>query len=160
MNIEHAQKWAQNLSTDVDALGAMYADWFTSEHTMVDDNMLDTITDREMLKAAYGGYSSGENGTYTFTATEWCGGRSDYGLIHWDVRIEGARSFRGIPVPEGQTLDGIGSTFQQFDDAGKIAMESTFWEDNRIFVALGFPILRPHYWDADFNMEEFLASLA
>jgi steroid delta-isomerase-like uncharacterized protein len=158
MNLEHAQKWAHALGNDIDALGDMYADWFTLEHTMVDDHCLDTITDRDMLKAALGGIASGTNGTYTFTANEWLGG-TGYGLIHWDVTIEGATSFRGIPT-EGETLTGIGSTFHEFDENGKIKLESTFWEDNRIFVQLGVPIVRPHYWRADFDMAAFMAGNA
>jgi steroid delta-isomerase-like uncharacterized protein len=158
MSLEHAQKWAWALGNDIDALGELYADWFTLEHTMVDDHMRDTITDRDMLKAALGGIAGGENGKYTFTATEWLGG-TEFGLIHWDVTIEGAASFRGIPT-DGKTLTGIGSTFHEFDAGGKIKLESTFWEDNRIFVQLGVPIVRPHYWRADFDMEAFLAGNA
>jgi steroid delta-isomerase-like uncharacterized protein len=159
MNLEHAKKWCHNLGNDVDALRDMYAEWFTIDAHMMDDHCTDTITDTDMLKAQLGGLSSGENGKYTFEATEWCGGRSDYGLIHWNVTIEGAKTFRGIPT-EGKTLTGTGSTFHQFDENGKIALESTFWEDNRIFIQLGVPILRPHYWREDFDLDEFLASLA
>ena len=158
MNLQHAQQWALALGTDVDALAELYADWFTLEHGMVDDHLRDTITDRDALRSALGGLSSGENGTYTFTATEWLGGE-DYGLIHWNVAIEGATTFRGIPT-EGKTLTGIGSTFQQFDADGKISYESTYWEDNRIFVQLGLPIVRPHYWRADFDMAAFVAANA
>ena len=158
MSLEHAQKWAAALGSDFEALADLYADWFTLEHTMVDDHMNDTLTDRDMLRDALGGISSGENGTYTFTATEWLGGE-DYGLIHWDVTIEGAKTFRGIPT-DGKTLTGTGSTFHRFDEDGKIAYESTYWEDNRIFVQLGLPIVRPHYWRADFDMEAFLAGMA
>jgi steroid delta-isomerase-like uncharacterized protein len=158
MNLEHAQQWAHALGNDIEALGDMYADWFTLEHTMVDDHLVDTITDRDMLRATLGAIASGENGRYTFTANEWLGG-TEYGLIHWDVRIEGATSFRGIPT-DGSTLTGIGSTFQEFDGHGKIKLESTFWEDNRIFVQLGVPIVRPHYWRADFDMAAFLAGNA
>jgi hypothetical protein len=161
MNLEHAQAWCKNLSTDIDALITMYKpEWFTSEHSKVDDNMIDTFTNADQLREHYGPYSSGENGVYKFTATEWCGGRSDHGLIHWDVTIEGASSFRGISVPDGQTLTAVGSTFQKFDADGKISFESTYWEDNRVFVQLGIPILRPAYYKEDFNMAEFLASLA
>ena len=156
MNLQHAQQWARALGTDVDALAELYADWFTLEHGIVDDHLLDTITDRDALRAALGSLSRGENGTYTFTATEWLGGE-DYGLIHWNVAIEGATTFRGIPT-EGKTLTGIGSTFQRFDAAGKISHESTYWEDNRIFEQLGLPIVRPHYWNADFDMAAFAAN--
>ena len=158
MNLQHAQQWALALGTDVDALAELYADWFTLEHGMVDDHLRDTITDRDALRSALGGLSSGENGTYTFTATEWLGGE-DYGLIHWNVAIEGATTFRGIPT-DGKTLTGIGSTFQQFDADGKISYESTYWEDNRIFEQLGLPIVRPHYWRADFDMAAFVAANA
>jgi steroid delta-isomerase-like uncharacterized protein len=158
MNLRHAQKWAQALGTDVDALATLYADWFTLEHGMVDDHLRDTITDRDALCAALGGLSSGENGDYRFTAREWLG-REDLGLIHWDVTIAGAQTFRGIPT-DGRTLTGTGSTFQQFDSDGKITYESTYWEDNRIFVQLGLPIVRPHYWRADFDMAAFLAANA
>jgi steroid delta-isomerase-like uncharacterized protein len=158
MNLQHAQQWARALGTDVDALAELYADWFTLEHGIVDDHLLDTITDRDALRAALGGLSSGENGTYTFTATEWLGGE-DYGLIHWNVAIEGATTFRGIPT-DGKTLTGIGSTFQRFDADGKISYESTYWEDNRIFVQLGLPVVRPHYWRADFDMAAFVAANA
>jgi steroid delta-isomerase-like uncharacterized protein len=158
MNLQHAQQWARALGTDVDALAELYADWFTLEHGIVDDHLLDTITDRDALRSALGGLSSGENGTYTFTATEWLG-REDYGLIHWNVSIEGATTFRGIPT-EGKTLTGIGSTFQRFDADGKISYESTYWEDNRIFVQLGLPVVRPHYWRADFDMAAFVAANA
>jgi steroid delta-isomerase-like uncharacterized protein len=156
MNLQHARRWAHALGTDVDALAELYADWFTLEHWMVDDHMRDTITDREALREALDGLSSGENGVYTFTAREWLGGE-DFGLIHWDVTIDGARTFRGIPT-EGRTLTGVGSTFQRFDAGGKISYESTYWEDNRIFVQLGVPIVRPHYWRADFDMAAFLAA--
>jgi len=159
MSLAHAQRWAHALGSDVDALAALYADWFTLEHTIVDDHMQDTITDREMLKAALGGLSSGENGTYAFHATEWLGAE-DYGLTHWEVAIDGARTFRGIPVDEGKTLTGIGSTFHQLDADGKITFESTFWEDCQLLVQLGVPIVRPHYWRADFDMEAFLAGSA
>jgi steroid delta-isomerase-like uncharacterized protein len=158
MSLEHAQKWARALGTDIDALGELYADWFTLEHGMIDDHLQDTVTDREMLKAALGGIADGENGTYTFTAKEWLGG-TDYGLIHWDVTIEGATTFRGIPT-DGKTLTGIGSTFHQFDENGKIRFESTYWEDNQILTQLGVPIVRPHYWRADFDMAAFLAANA
>jgi hypothetical protein len=63
-------------------------------------------------------------------------------------------------VPEGLVLETVGSTFQRLDADGKIAFESTYWEDNRVFKQLGIAILTPHYWEEDFDMEAFLASLA
>jgi steroid delta-isomerase-like uncharacterized protein len=154
--LEHAQRWCAALGSDVGALGDLYADYFTLEYTMVDDHLGDTITDRAGLAAALGGISAGENGTYTFTATEYLAG-DGFGLIHWDVTIVGATTFRGLPTG-GKTLKTLGSTFHQFDGDGRILLESTYWEDNRVFVELGLPIVRPHYWDADFDPASLLPS--
>ena len=153
----HAQRWAAALGNDTAALADLYADYFTLEHTFVDDHLEDTITDRDMLNNALGGIAGGENGTYTFTPTEVFEGNGHI-LIHWDVTIEGAKTYRGLDTG-GKTLTTEGSTFHQFDADGKILLESTYWEDNNVFVQLGLPILRPHYWREDFDMEAFVASL-
>jgi steroid delta-isomerase-like uncharacterized protein len=152
--IEHARRWCEALGRDTNALEALYADYFTLECTMVDDHLEDTITDREMLAEQLGGLASGENGTYTFAATEWLGDDRQ-GLIHWAVTIEGSTTFRGLPTG-GKTLETIGSTFHQLDADGRILLESTYWEDNRVFVALGVPIVRPHYWTEDFDPASLL----
>lgn len=155
---EHAARWCSAFGSDTAAFADLYADWFTLEHTFVDDHELDTITDRDMLNNALGGIAGGENGTYAFSAREVFEGNGHL-LIHWDVEITGAKTFRGLEVPADTTLSTIGSTFHQLDDDGKILLESTYWEDNNVFVQLGKPILRPHYWDEDFDMEAFIASL-
>ena len=147
--MDHARRWCELLSTDPLALRTLYADYFTLECSMVDDHLEDTATDTAMLVNKLGGFSSGENGTYTFTADEYIGDER-WGLIHWSVRIEGASTYRDLPTG-GKTLETIGSTFHQFDGDGRILLESTCWEDNRVFEALGLPIVRPHYWDEDFD---------
>ncbi|KLL09929.1 hypothetical protein [Protofrankia coriariae] len=154
--LEHAQRWAAALGSDTAALADLYADYFTVEWTKVDDHLDDTVTDRETLVERLGGIASGENGTYTFTPTAWFGGANDsYGLIHWNVRIEGATTYRGLPT-SGKTLETVGSTFHQFDSEGKIILESTYWEDNTVFEALGVPVVRPHYWDENFDPASLL----
>ncbi|MGQ0623821.1 MAG: ester cyclase [Sporichthyaceae bacterium] len=153
----HAERWAAAVGSDIEALGHLYADYFTSEWTMVDDHLEDTATDREMLAASLGGLSSGENGTYTLTVTDVYSGNGHL-LIHWDLTVEGASTYRGLPTG-GKTLTTLGSTFHELDSDGKILLESTCIEDNRVFIQLGVPILRPHYWEADFDMAAFVASL-
>jgi steroid delta-isomerase-like uncharacterized protein len=155
--MEHAQTWCTALGSDLPAFRALYTDYFTLETTMVDDHEQDTLTDTAMLANALGGISSGENGTYTFTPTAVFEGNG-HQLTHWDVTIEGASTYRGLPTG-GKTLTTIGSTFHEFDADGRILLESTYWEDNRVFVQLGLPILRPHYWEADFDMAAYIASL-
>lgn len=165
-SLAHATAWCDALSSDIEALCELYrhddhplSEGFSSEHSAIDDNVTDTFTTREQLREAYGPYSAGANGTYTFTATEWRGDAT-HGIIHWTVRIEGARTFRDLPVPDGLVLETIGSTFQKFDEDGRITFESTYWEDNRVFKQLGIGVLTPHYWEEDFDMEAFLAEQA
>jgi FMN reductase len=124
---------------------------------MVDDHEQDTLTDRDMVNNALGGIASGENGTYTFTPTAVFEGNG-HQLTHWDVTIEGASTFRGLDVPGGTTLKTVGSTFHEFDSEGKIVLESTCWEDNNVFVQLGLPRVRPHYREADFDMETVMTA--
>lgn len=158
-NLEHAQKWCAAMSGDIEALVGFYSDdYFTIQFGKIEDHEVDTLTDAGMIRDQLGPMLAGENGRYTFEATEWLGPER-YGLIHWNVTIEGALTYRGIPT-EGKTLKTLGSTFQEFDAAGKIIRENTYWEDNRVFEALGIPLMRPHYWEEDFDMEAFLAEAA
>ena len=117
MNLEHAQKWAHALGHDIDALGEMYADWFTLEHTMVDDHLLDTITDRDMLKAALGGIASGENGTYTFTANEWLGGTAGWAQqVHPDDREATLTAYAAAVAASGS----FEAQYRLIDAAGEV----------------------------------------
>jgi steroid delta-isomerase-like uncharacterized protein len=147
--MDHAIRWCTALGSDTGALGALYADYFTLEDGKVEDHLEDTVTDLDLLAEKLGGVADGENGRYTFTATEYLAGRG-CGLILWTVAIEGASTYRGLATG-GKTLTTIGSTFHQFDDDGRIVLESTHWEDNGVFVQLGLPIQRPHYWINDFD---------
>lgn len=144
-----ARDWCAALGRDTDVLRRLYADTFSLENAKVDDHLDDTITDTAMMKARLGGMAGGQNGRYTFTPTEVFGD-ARWALIHWDLSIEGATTYRGIPV-HGKTLNTIGSSFHEYDLDGKIRLESTYFEDNRVFTQLGLPIVRPHYWKADFN---------
>ncbi|WP_029890819.1 hypothetical protein [Polycyclovorans algicola] len=144
-----AADWCNALGGDAEVLSQLYADAFTSEYAKVDDHLRDTLTNRDMLLQHYGGMAGGQHGRYTFTPTEYLGD-ARWGLILWNLRIEGANHYRGIPTG-GKTVETIGSTFHEYDAEGRIRLESTFFEDNRAFVSLGIPIIRPHYWKADFD---------
>jgi steroid delta-isomerase-like uncharacterized protein len=144
-----AGDWCNALGGDANVLASLYAERFTAEYAKVDDHLNDTITDHEMLKQHYGGMAGAQNGRYTFTPTEYLGDER-WGLILWHLSIEGATHYRGISTA-GKTVQTIGSTFHEYDANGKIRLESTFFEDNRAFASLGIPIVRPHYWKADFD---------
>jgi steroid delta-isomerase-like uncharacterized protein len=148
-SLEFAKDWANALGRDTDVLRSLYADEFSLDAGKIEDHMESTITTTEMMKEQLGGMASGKYGKYTFEATEYLGDET-CGLIHWNVSIEGADKFRSLDTG-GKTLVGIGSTFHEYDADGKIVLESTYWEDNRIFIQMSYPIVRPHYWDEDFD---------
>jgi steroid delta-isomerase-like uncharacterized protein len=162
MNLDFARTWTHALGNDTDAYVDLYGEDgdFTIEFGIVDDHMKDTLTSREQVRAALGDLANDDPdngvGIYTFEATEWIGDER-YGLIHWNVRIEHAESFRGIPAA-GKTLESSGSTFLQFRPDGKILLESTYWNDNPIFQQLGLPVQTPHYWDENFDPAALAAS--
>lgn len=162
MNLEYAQRWADLLTSDTEAYADLYAEdqLFTIEKTMMDDHMEDTISFRsdivETFRDLANDDASNGLGVHRFTVTKYTGDER-YGLIEWDYAVEGISAFRGIPNPDGRTLTGNGSTFLQFDRDGKIVLESTCMNDCPIFEQLGVPIMRPHYWDANFDPAALMA---
>ena len=154
-NIEFARRWADTRQNDLAAHRDLYAgnEEFVVETRMVDDHLGDTISTDEEFDAALAVYSnkdsSAPQGVQSITVTETFAGNGHL-MIHWDWTVEGAESYRGFPV-EGQTLNSKGSTFLQFNKAGKIVLESTFLNENPIFQQLGLPIITPHYWEEGFD---------
>ena len=56
----------------------------------------------------------------------------------------------GVPTG-GKTLQTRGITWHQLDGAGKIARETTYWNDTPVLQELGLPILTPAYWAEGFD---------
>ncbi|WP_320671803.1 nuclear transport factor 2 family protein [Patulibacter defluvii] len=154
-SIDFARTWAETRTSDLDAHAALYAEdqFFTIEERMVDDHLGDTISDREDLRTQLAPYVNRDRdnglGVQTLTVTEAFAGNGHL-MIHWDWSVEGLETFHGLPV-EGRTLTSKGSTFLQFDDDGKITLESTFLNENPVFQQLGLPIITPHYWEEGFD---------
>jgi len=154
-NIEFAQRWADTRQNDLAAHRDLYAgaEEFCIESRMVDDHLGDTIsTDAEFdegLAVHTNKDTANGLGVQTITVTEAFAGNGHL-MIHWDWTVDGAETYRGLPV-EGRTLSSKGSTFLQFDEAGKIILESTFLNENPIFQQLGLPIITPHYWEEGFD---------
>jgi steroid delta-isomerase-like uncharacterized protein len=154
-NIEFAKTWADTRQNDLAAHRGLYAgnEEFVVETRMVDDHLGDTISTDAEFDEALSVYSSKDSsapqGVQTITVTEAFEGNGHL-MIHWDWQVEGAETYRGFAV-EGKTLTSKGSTFLQFNDAGKIVLESTFLNENPIFQQLGLPIITPHYWEEGFD---------
>lgn len=160
-NLKFAQRWAETRMNDLAAHRALYAEaeGFCIETRMVDDHLGDTIsTDAEFADAlAFYSNKDASNGlgVQTITVTEVFSGHG-HEMIHWDWQLEGADTYRGLAV-EGKTLTSKGSTFLQFNEAGKIILESTFLNENPVFQQLGLPIITPHYWEEGFDPASLMA---
>jgi steroid delta-isomerase-like uncharacterized protein len=159
-DIAYAQGWADTRTNDTAAHRELYAasEDFVVETRMVDDHLGDTISTDGEFAAGLAGFTNKDEsnglGVQTITVTETFPGNGHV-MIHWDWQVTGADTYRGFPV-NGKTLTSNGSSFLQFDAAGKIILESTVLNENPIFQQLGLPIITPHYWEADFDF----ASLA
>jgi len=153
--------WAETRTSDLDAHAELYAadEEFVVEQRKVDDHLGDTISDREDLKEQLAFWTNQDagngNGVHALTVTEAFEGNGHV-MVHWDYRVEGLESFHGVPT-EGKVLTSKGSTFLQFDDEGRIVLESTFLNDNPIYQQLGLPIITPHYWEEGFDPASFTA---
>jgi len=154
-NIEFARTWADTRVNDLAAHRDLYApsEDFCIETRMVDDHLGDTISTDEEFATDLAVYTNKDAsnglGVQSMTVTEAFEGNGHL-MVHWDWSIEGADTYRGFPV-EGKTLTSKGSTFLQFDNDGKIVLESTFLNENPIFQQLGLPIITPHYWEEGFD---------
>ena len=154
-DINFARTWADTRQNDLAAHRALYAasEEFVIETRMVDDHLGDTISTDEEFTEALTVFTNKDTtkpqGVQTLTVTEAFPGNGHL-MIHWDWTLEGAATYRGLPV-EGRTLTSKGSTFLQFDRTGKIVLESTVLNENPIFQQLGLPIITPHYWEEGFD---------
>lgn len=150
-----ATTWAKTLQNDLNAHADLYAadEEFSIESRMVDDHLTDTISDRADLKAQLAVFTNKDAsnglGIHTITVTETFAGNG-HEMIHWDYEVSGLTSFHGLPT-NGQTLTSKGSTFLQFDDSGRIVLESTVLNQIPIYKQLGVPLITPHYWEEGFD---------
>lgn len=147
-DIKFAEKWAQTRINDQAAHRDLYAgdEEFAIETRKVNDHLGDTISTNDEFQqdlAVWG------NGQQEITVTEAFEGNGHL-FIHWDYQVQGAETYRGLPT-DGKTLTSKGSTFLQFNEAGKIILESTFVNENPLFQQLGLPIITPHYWEEGFD---------
>jgi steroid delta-isomerase-like uncharacterized protein len=155
IDIDFARTWADTRLNDLDAHRELYAgeEEFAIEGRMVDDHLGDTVSTSEEFHAELAPYANKDTGNglgvQTITVTEAFPGNGHI-MIHWDWQVEGAATFRGLPV-DGRTLTSKGSTFLQLNEAGKIVLESTILNENPIFQQLGLPIITPHYWEEGFD---------
>lgn len=154
-----AKAWADTLQSDLQAHADLYApdEEFSIETRMVQDHLGDTIGEREDLfqQLAYWTNQDKEDprGIHTLTLTETFQGNG-HEFLHWDYEITGLSTWYGLPV-DGKTITTKGSTFLQYDEAGKIVLESTVVNQVPVYKELGLPLITPHYWEEGFDFSAF-----
>ncbi|GAA3523830.1 hypothetical protein [Nocardioides daeguensis] len=151
-DIAYAKKWADTRLNDLAAHRALYAaaEEFAIEGRKVNDHLGDTVSTDAEFEQEIGMWGDGRQ---RITVTEAFAGNGHL-MIHWDYTVD-ADTYRGLPTG-GKTLSSKGSTFLQFDDAGKIVLESSFVNENPLFQQLGVPIITPHYWEEGFDPASLL----
>ncbi|ABM11202.1 ketosteroid isomerase-related protein [Mycolicibacterium vanbaalenii] len=158
MAAQHAARWANALSSDTDAAVALYADDLVYDDHMDSDHVLDTAITKDELQPRLAPFANKnpDNGVglHTFTANEAFQLAGVNGnpavVILWDWTGEGLTTFRGVPT-DGKTLTTRGITWHQLDADGKIARETTYWNDTPVLQELGLPIITPEYWVEGFD---------
>ncbi len=155
---DHAQAWVAALTSDTATAVGMYADDMVYDDHADSDHMIDTAITKAELEprlAPFANKDAGNGaGLHSFTATEafQLAGVNGHPavVILWDWRGEGLDTYRGVPTG-GKTLSTRGITWHQLDGAGKIARETTYWNDTPVLQELGMPIITPEYWVEGFD---------
>jgi steroid delta-isomerase-like uncharacterized protein len=155
---KHAQAWADALSTDTAAAVDLYADDLVYDDHADSDHVSDTAITKDELEPRLAPYANKDAangaGIHTFTATEAFDLAGVNGnpavVILWDWTGEGLQTYRGVPTG-GRTLTTRGITWHQLDADGRIARETTYWNDTPVLQELGLPIVTPEYWLEGFD---------
>jgi steroid delta-isomerase-like uncharacterized protein len=165
-NQDHARRWATLITSDTDATVELFADELLYDDRRDIDHVVDTATDKAQLRERIAPFANAdvENGLgiHNFEVLDVIDGVGVDGTravaILWKWTGEHLENFRGVPT-EGQALSSRGQTWHQFDAEGKVNRESTYWNDVPVFQQLGLPVLTPAYWEADFDLAAYVASL-
>lgn len=154
----HAQRWTAALTSDTAAAVDLYADDLVYDDHGDSDHVIDTAITKAELLPRLVPFSNQDTtngvGLHAFTATEafqlvGVGGQPAV-VILWDWTGEGLHTYRGVPT-DGKPLSTRGITWHQLDADGKIARETTYWNDTPVLQELGLPISTPEYWVEGFD---------
>jgi steroid delta-isomerase-like uncharacterized protein len=164
-NQDHAERWATLITSDTAATLDLFADELQYDDRRDVDHVFDTATDKTQLHERIAPFANADVdnglGVHHFEVLDVIAavgaGGSRAVVIGWKWTGEHLENFRGVPTG-GQRLSARGQTWHQFDDAGKVNRESTYWNDVPVYQQLGLPVLTPSYWEADFDFGSLAAS--
>lgn len=163
--VDHAQRWVTALTSDTAAAVDLYADDLVYDDHADSDHVFDTAITKAELEPRLAPFANKDAdngvGVHTFVATEAFQLAGDGGnpavVILWDWVGEHLSTYRGVPVG-GKSLATRGITWHQLDANGKIARETTYWNDTPVLQELGLPILTPEYWAEGFDPSSLVGS--
>ena len=164
-NVDHARRWASLLTSDTDAVVGLFADDLLYDDRRDLDHVFDTATDKAQLRERIAPFANADPGNglgiHHFEVLDvidavGVGGARAVAIL-WRWTGEHLETFRGVPA-EGQILSAPGQTWHQFDAAGKVNRESTYWNDVPVYQQLGLPVLTPAYWEAGFDFSSLAPS--
>ena len=164
-NQDHARRWASLITSDTDAAVELFAEDVLYDDRRDIDHVVDTATDKAGLRERLAPFANADAGNglgiHRFEVLDVIDAVGVDGsravAILWTWTGEHLENFRGVPTG-GRTLSTRGQTWHQFDAAGKVNRESTFWNDVPVYQELGLPVLTPAYWEADFDFGSLAAS--
>lgn len=155
---QHAQRWVDALTSDTASAVELYADDLVYDDHGDSDHMIDTAITKSELEPRLAPFANKDLGNgigvHAFTATEAFQLAGVDGqpavVILWDWTGQGLSTFRGVAT-EGKNLSTRGITWHQLDAQGRIARETTYWNDTPVLQELGLPIVTPEYWVEGFD---------
>ncbi|WP_273735350.1 ketosteroid isomerase-related protein [Mycolicibacterium septicum] len=155
---EHAARWATALTTDTRAAVDLYADDLVYDDHADSDHMIDTAITKEELEPRLAPFANKDTGNgagiHTITpyeVSQLAGVNGDPAVvILWNWSGEGLSTYRGVPTG-GKSLATSVITWHQLDSDGKIARETTYFNDTPVLQELGLPIITPEYWVEGFD---------
>lgn len=154
----HAARWANALTTDTRGAVDLYADDMVYDDRADCDHVVDTAITKAELEPRLAPFANKDRdngaGIHTFTANEafqLAGVNGDPAVvILWDWTGVDLDTFRGVPTG-GKALATRGITWHQLDSDGRIARETTYWNDTPVLQELGLPVVTPEYWVEGFD---------
>jgi steroid delta-isomerase-like uncharacterized protein len=162
---DHGRRWASLITSDTDAAVDLFADELVYDDRRDVDHVFDTATDKTQLRERIAPFANADAGNglgiHRFEVLDVIDAAGTNGArgvaILWQWTGEHLENFRGVPTG-GQALSARGQTWHQFNAAGKVNRESTYWNDVPVYQQLGLPVLTPAYWEADFDFSSLAPS--
>lgn len=137
MNYNFAVKWLKAFRTSSEEVCKLYEDeGFSFSDPMLDQYGIDNKPDLHRLFAPYANTDPDNGiGIHNFRIRGYTGDEKS-GLISWEWGPEHAAAFLGIECA-GKPFQIQGHTYHEYNDAGRIVFESSWWDASSFMRQIG-----------------------